>query len=470
MSELKTLFEKIWSQHLIKNLNSDGACLIHIDRHMVHECTSAKAFKELDEEGRKTRNPELTFAVIDHIISTKPGRSGYTFSGGKEFVDSIRKNCDAHGIELIDVSDSRQGIVHVIAPELGIALPGTTLVCGDSHTATSGALGCWAMGIGTSEVKHVLATQALVQHKPKCMKINFSGTIDEGVSPKDVILYTIGQVGVSAGRGYVVEYGGEGIRALEIEGRLTICNMSIELGARSGLIEPDDKTFQYLSGRSYSPKGAAWDHAIKNWRRLPGDPGAMFDKQENIDCSKIAPQVTWGTTPQDVINIAEHIPDPSKIKEKQRRESMENALNYMGLTPGISMSGLEVDVAFIGSCTNSRLSDLKEAAAIVKGRKVNPKIRALVVPGSAQVKQEAETIGLHKIFQASGFEWREAGCPMCVAVNDDQVGVNERSISTSNRNFENRQGPRSRTHLASPATVAATAVMGVITDPRTLTT
>jgi 3-isopropylmalate/(R)-2-methylmalate dehydratase large subunit len=375
-------------------------------------------------------------------------------------------NSAKHGVELIDVHDPRQGIVHVIAPELGIALPGTTLVCGDSHTSTCGGVGCWAWGIGTSEVQHVLASQTIVQRRPKRMRVSFEGTREFGVSAKDMVLYLIGQIGVSAGRGHVVEYAGSAIRSLSIDERQTVCNMSIEFGAKAGLVAPDDTTYSYLHGRPYAPSGRMWDLAMEYWRTLRSDDGAAFDKEVAIDCSAISPQVTWGTTPQDVASIGDAVPDPASVADVERREAMTRSLAYQGIRPGLALEGLKIDVAFIGSCTNGRLVDLVAAADVVKGRKVAPNVKALVVPGSAQVRHAAEVMGLDRIFKDAGFEWREAGCSMCVAINDDFVNPEQRCISSSNRNFEGRQGPKSRTHLASPATVAASAIAGAIADPR----
>ncbi|MCO5089638.1 3-isopropylmalate dehydratase large subunit [Bosea sp. (in: a-proteobacteria)] len=465
MSGAMTLFDKIWNSHVIREVD-DGVFLIHVDRHMVHECTSGAAFAGLEREGRLTRSPELTLGVVDHILSTAPGRNGETFEGGREFVELIRGNCPKHGIELVDVDDPRQGIVHIIAPELGVVLPGTTLVCGDSHTSTCGGLGAWAWGIGTSEVEHVLATQTILQRRPKRMRVTFEGAVRTNVFAKDLILYLIGQIGVAAGRGHMVEYAGAGIRGLSIDERQTICNMSIEFGARAGLVAPDDTTLNYLHGRPFAPKGAMWDAAVAHWRTLKSDDDAIFDTEVVVDCSKIKPQVTWGTTPQDVCAIDAPIPDPKSFADPVRSAAAERSLAYLGLEPGRPLEGLPIDVAFIGSCTNSRLTDIEAAAKVVKGRKVSPNVRALVVPGSAQVKHAAEAQGLDQVFKDAGFEWREAGCSMCVAINDDFVGPGKRCISTSNRNFEGRQGPKSRTHLASPATVAASAIRGAIADLR----
>jgi len=463
----ETMFDKVWRQHVVCELE-EGVHLLHVDRHVIQETTCAQSFAGLDRTGRQVHNPELTFAVVDHIVSTAQGRTGDTFEGGRELVHLMRKNCPRHDIELIDVDHPWQGIVHIIAPELGIALPGATLVCGDSHTATSGGVGAYAWGIGTSEVEHVLATQTIVQRRPKTMRVSFDGRLEPGVYPKDLILYLTGRVGIAAGRGYAVEYAGSVIRAMAIEGRQTICNMSIELGARAGFVAPDDTTYNYLNGRPFAPEGRQWDEALVAWRALPSDPDATFDREVTIDCSKVRPQVTWGTTPQDVIAVYERIPDPASAGDDVRRTAITRSLAYLGLEPGRTLEGIPIDVAFIGSCTNARLSDLEAAAAVARGRKVACGVRALVVPGSAQVKRAAEAAGLDKIFLEAGFEWREAGCSMCVAINDDQVGPGQRCIASSNRNFEGRQGPQSRTHLASPASVAAAAVTGAIADVRKL--
>jgi 3-isopropylmalate/(R)-2-methylmalate dehydratase large subunit len=380
----------------------------------------------------------------------------------------MQVNCHDFGIVLIDVDDPRQGIVHVIAPELGISLPGCTLVCGDSHTATNGGIGAWAWGIGTTEVARVLATQTLIQKKPKTMRVNFAGAMQHGVCSKDLILYLIGKYGAAAGTGYAIEYAGPAIRRLAIESRLTICNMSIEFGARSGFIAPDDSTIEYLAGRPFAPTGALWERAVADWQRLPSDDDAQFDRELEVDCNAVRPQVTWGTSPQEVIAIDEHVPDPASVDDPVRRAPMANSFAYMGLTPGQSLEGLPIDYAFIGSCTNARLSDLELAAAVVRGRKVAAKVKALVVPGSTQVKAAAEARGLHKVFIESGFEWRESGCALCQNFGGDEVGPGERCMSTANRNFEGRQGPKARTHLASPAMVAAAAISGKIVDVRRL--
>ena len=460
----RSLFEKIWDSHVVKELSADRS-LIHIDRHLLHEATSRDAFDGLKQRGRAPKGLGSTFAVVDHDPSTMPGRTWETYEPARERILAIQENCRATGIELIDVSDPRQGIVHVIAPELGITLPGSTLVCGDSHTATSGGLGAWAWGIGTTEIERVLTTQALIQRKPRTMRVNFSGRLGEGVFAKDIILYFIGRYGIAAGTGFAVEYAGPAIDAFSLEARLTICNMSIEFGARSGLIAPDDTTFAYLDGRPFAPKERLWDQAVTEWRRLPSDEGARFDREYEIRCDQVKPQITWGTSPQDVIAIDEPIPNPAAA-EPERREAMVNSLSYMGLAPGMRLDGISIDYAFIGSCTNSRLSDLEVAASVVRGRKVAEGVTAIIVPGSTPVKRAAEAAGLDQIFLDAGFQWRESGCSMCQTLGGDFVPPGRRSISTTNRNFEGRQGPQSRTHLASPAMVAAAAVSGRIVDCR----
>jgi 3-isopropylmalate/(R)-2-methylmalate dehydratase large subunit len=465
MSMAESLLDKIWNRHVVCDLGDDNF-LIHIDRHLLQETTSAIAFAGLRQSERAVLDTGLTYAVIDHIVSTRPGRTGETYEGGRELVSILRAECAAHGIELFDVHDWRQGIVHVIAAELGIALPGATLVCGDSHTATCGGIGTYAWGIGTSEVHHVLATQTLVQRKPKIMRVSFDGRPARGVYSKDLILYLIGQIGVDGGRGFAVEFAGSAVQALPVEARLTICNMSIEFGSRVGMVAPDDLTFAYLADRPFTPTGKHWDQALAFWRTLKSDPGARFDREAVVECGQVIPQVTWGTSPQDVIGVDEPIPDPARAPNPKRRQEMDRALAYVGLTPGRPLAGTPVDVAFIGSCTNGRLSDLEAAAEVLRGRKVAQGVRALVVPGSTQVKRAAEAAGLDKVFRDAGFEWRESGCSMCVAINDDQVPEGMRCIATSNRNFEGRQGRGSRTHLASPASVAAAAVAGEIADVR----
>jgi len=463
----KSLIEKIWDTHVVADLD-EGVQLLHIDRHVVQETTSARAFETLRRAGLPVFSPHLTFATQDHLPSTAPGRTGTSFAPGIECIKLLRMNCRQHGIALFDVGDAQQGIAHVIAPELGVTLPGCTLVCGDSHTATNGGLGALAWGVGTTEVAHVLATQSLPQRRPKLMRVTFHGALNPYIAPKDLVLTLIGKIGIAGGVGHFVEYAGPAIQALPIEGRLTICNMSIELGARSGIVAPDDTTFEYLAGRPFAPTGNLWDAAIRNWRQLRTDADAEFDTEVEIDCGAVEPQVTWGTNPQEVLSVSGRVPDPDRVNDPRRRQAMCRSLDYMDLKPGTRLDGLEIDMVFIGSCTNGRLSDLETAARVVGGRKVAPGVRALVVPGSSEVKRAAEARGLDRIFRAAGFEWREAGCSMCVSMNDDVVPPGSRCVSTSNRNFENRQGPGSRTHLCSPAMAAAAAVTGAITDVRRL--
>jgi len=462
-----TLFEKIWNGHEIANFGR-GVSLIHVDRHVLHEVSSARAFANMAKKGRRVRNPELTFATLDHIVSTTNGRSVGSFPEGRELLERLQENCVRHGIRLFGLADPRQGIVHVMSAERAIALPGSTLVCGDSHTSTVGALGALAWGVGTSDVEHVLATQTIVRKRPKSMRVSFQGTLAPEVAAKDLILYLIGQLGTDGAAGHVVEYAGPVIDSLPIEARLTICNMSVELGARAGLVAPDERTFDYLKGREFAPRFRQWDAAVQSWRTLCTDPDARFDREVAVDCTAIRPQVTWGTNPQHVIAIDDWIPDPDQMEDTSRRQAARRALDYMGLLPGKPIEGLKVDVVFIGSCTNGRLSDLQEAARIVEGRKVAPGVRALVVAGSRAVREEAQARGVDRIFVEAGFEWRESGCSMCVSINDDRVLPGQRCVSTSNRNFEGRQGPGSRTHLASPATAAASAIAGAIADHRKL--
>jgi 3-isopropylmalate/(R)-2-methylmalate dehydratase large subunit len=473
-SKPRTLYEKIWADHVVER-RDDGTCLIYIDRHLVHEVTSPQAFSGLRAAGRPVRRPDLTLAVPDHNLPTTPrvDAAGNALpiadpaSAGQ--LAALRSNVAEFGVPYIDALDARQGIVHVVGPEQGFTLPGTTLVCGDSHTSAHGALGALAFGIGTSEVEHVLATQTLLLQQSKTLEIRVDGTLGFGVSPKDVVLAIIGKIGAAGGTGYVIEFTGEVIRAMSIEGRLTVSNMSIEGGARSGLIAPDETTFAYLKGRPLAPKGADWDKAVEYWRTLPTDAGAAYDKTVLLHASDIAPSLTWGTSPEDVVPITGAIPDPESFADASKRVAAQKSLDYMGLAAGTAMQDIPIEHVFIGSCTNSRIEDLRAAAAVVKGRHVADRIRqALIVPGSGLVKLQAEKEGLDRIFTEAGFEWREPGCSMCLAMNPDKVPAGERCASTSNRNFVGRQGPGARTHLLSPAMAAAAAVTGRLTDVREL--
>ncbi len=463
----RTLFEKIWDSHVVDQ-QPDGTCLLYIDRHLVHEVTSPQAFEGLRVSGRKVRRPDLTLAVPDHNVPTTDRRLGIADPVSRLQVETLERNCREFGIELFGMNDVRQGIVHVIGPEQGFTLPGTTIVCGDSHTSTHGAFGALAFGIGTREVEHVLATQTLLQKKPKTMRINVEGELHEGCTAKDVILAIIGTIGTAGGTGYVIEYAGSVLRSLSMEGRMTICNMSIEAGARAGLVAPDEKTFAYLKGRPKAPKGAAWEAAVAYWRTLPSDPDAVFDREITLDAATIEPQVTWGTSPQDVVPIGGRVPDPEDAPTPERRAAMERALAYMGLEPGTPMESIRIDKVFIGSCTNARIEDLRLVAKLVKGKKVAPHVQAMIVPGSGLVKHQAEEEGLDVIFKEAGFEWREAGCSMCLGMNPDRLEPGERCASTSNRNFEGRQGKGGRTHLLSPAMAAAAAIAGRLADVRRL--
>ena len=463
----RTLFEKIWDAHVVDQ-QPDGTCLLYIDRHLVHEVTSPQAFEGLRVSGRKVRRPDLTLAVPDHNVPTTDRRLGIADPVSRLQVETLERNCREFGIELFGMNDVRQGIVHVIGPEQGFTLPGTTIVCGDSHTSTHGAFGALAFGIGTSEVEHVLATQTLLQKKPKTMRIAVEGELHEGCTAKDVILAIIGTIGTAGGTGHVIEYAGSVIRGLSMEGRMTICNMSIEAGARAGLVAPDEKTFAYLKGRPKAPKGAAWEAAVAYWRTLPSDADAVFDREITLDAAAIEPQVTWGTSPQDVVPITGRVPDPADAPTPERRAAMERALAYMGLEPGTPMESIKIDKVFIGSCTNARIEDLRLVAKLVAGKKVAPHVQAMIVPGSGLVKHQAEEEGLDKIFLEAGFEWREAGCSMCLGMNPDQLKPGERCASTSNRNFEGRQGKGGRTHLLSPAMAAAAAIEGRLADVRRL--
>ena len=460
------MLAKIWDQHVIAHI-SDDTDLLHIDRHLLHDLGGSRGLLDLKSRGLAVHNPELTFATPDHAISTARGRAG-TSKTGLELLEGLRLETSATGIAMFDIDEPGQGIVHVIGPELGLSLPGCLIVCGDSHTCTHGGLGALAFGIGSSELTHVLATQALIQRRPKTMRVKFEGRMSAGVTPKDLILALIGHIGAAGGTGYAVEYAGSAISEMGIEGRFTICNLSIELGAKMGMVAPDEKTFDFLRGRPYAPQGAMWEQALKAWRDLRSDADAVFDKEVIIDVDKIIPQVTWGISPEHVIGVDGRIPDPRAIDDPERRAAIETALDYMGLKPGAPIAGTPVDWVFIGSCTNSRLSDLRAAAEIARGRKVAPGVRAWVVPGSETVKREAIAEGLDKLFTEAGFEWREPGCSMCLAANGETVPPGQRSVSTSNRNFVGRQGPRARTHLASPASAAAAAIAGAITDVRTM--
>jgi 3-isopropylmalate/(R)-2-methylmalate dehydratase large subunit len=476
MAKPLTLYEKIWADHVVER-RDDGTCLIYIDRHLVHEVTSPQAFEGLRVAGRKVRRPDLTLAVPDHNLPT----TARVDAAGKALpiadpesanqLSTLRANVAEFGVPYIDALDARQGIVHVIGPEQGFTLPGTTLVCGDSHTSAHGALGALAFGIGTSEVEHVLATQTLLLQQSRTMEIRVDGTLGFGVSPKDVVLAIIGKIGAAGGTGYVIEFTGEVIRAMSVEGRLTVSNMSIEGGARSGLIAADETTFAYLKGRPMAPQGEDWERAVAYWRTLPTDAGAVYDKTVLLHADDISPSLTWGTSPEDVVPITGHVPDPESFADPSKRVAAQKSLDYMGLTPGTAMRDVAIEHVFIGSCTNSRIEDLRAAAAVVEGRHVAAGIRqALIVPGSGLVKRQAEAEGLDRIFIEAGFQWREPGCSMCLAMNPDKVPSGERCASTSNRNFVGRQGPGARTHLLSPAMAAAAAVTGRLTDVRELMT
>jgi 3-isopropylmalate/(R)-2-methylmalate dehydratase large subunit len=462
----RTLLAKIWDQHVIASI-SDDTDLLHVDRHLLHDLGGSRGLLDLKSRNLRVHNPELTFATPDHAISTARGRAG-TSKIGQELLAGLRAETSAAGIAMFDVDEPGQGIVHVIGPELGLSLPGALIVCGDSHTCTHGGLGALAFGIGSSELTHVLATQALIQRRPKTMRVMFEGRLPFGVTAKDLILALIGHIGAAGGTGYAVEYAGSAIRDLPIEGRLTICNLSIELGAKMGLIAPDEKTYDFIRGRAYAPQGEMWERAVAAWRALPSDPDAVFDREVVIDVEKIIPQVTWGISPEHVIGVDGVVPDPKAIADPARRAAIETALDYMGLAGGAPIAGTPVDWVFIGSCTNGRLSDLRAAAAVARGRKVAPGVRAWVVPGSETVKRDAVAEGLDQLFIDAGFEWREPGCSMCVAANGEVVTPGQRSVSTSNRNFVGRQGPGARTHLASPAMAAAAAIAGAIADVRTM--
>ena len=467
MSAPKTLFDKIWDAHVVHR-QDDGTCLIYIDRHLVHEVTSPQAFEGLRNAGRPVRAPNRTLAVADHNVPTTDRSAGIADEESRIQVEALANNAAEFGVPYFAMEDIRQGIVHVIGPEQGFTQPGMTIVCGDSHTATHGAFGALAFGIGTSEVEHVLATQTLIQKPAKNMRITVDGDLAPGVTAKDIILAIIGKIGTAGGTGHVIEFAGSAIRGLSMEGRMTICNMAIEGGARAGMIAPDEKPFAYLQGRPMAPQGEMWNKAVSYWRSLPSDDGARYDTEVTLPASEIAPTVTWGTSPEDALAITESVPDPDKEKDDMKRAKIERAISYMGLTPGQKLTDVKIDTVFIGSCTNSRIEDLRAAAGIAEGRQVAAGIRAMVVPGSGLVKEQAEAEGLDKVFTAAGFEWREPGCSMCLAMNADKLAEGERCASTSNRNFEGRQGRGGRTHLVSPEMATAAALTGYLTDIREL--
>ena len=465
MSAPKTLFDKIWDAHVVHR-QDDGTCLIYIDRHLVHEVTSPQAFEGLRNAGRTVRAPNRTLAVADHNVPTTDRSAGIADEESRIQVEALVSNAAEFGVPYFAMEDIRQGIVHVIGPEQGFTQPGMTIVCGDSHTATHGAFGALAFGIGTSEVEHVLATQTLIQKPAKNMRITVDGDLAPGVTAKDIILAIIGKIGTAGGTGHVIEFAGSAISGLSMEGRMTICNMAIEGGARAGMIAPDEETFAYLRGRPMAPQGEMWDKAVSYWRSLPSDDGARYDNEITLTATEIAPTVTWGTSPEDALAITESVPDPDKEKDDMKRAKIERAISYMGLKPGQKLTDVKIDTVFIGSCTNSRIEDLRAAAGIAEGRQVAAGIRAMVVPGSGLVKEQAEAEGLDKVFTAAGFEWREPGCSMCLAMNADKLSEGERCASTSNRNFEGRQGRGGRTHLVSPEMATAAALTGYLTDIR----
>ncbi|WP_296661960.1 3-isopropylmalate dehydratase large subunit [Paraburkholderia sp.] len=467
MTPPTTLFEKVWADHVVRE-DAGAPAVLYVDLHLVHEVTSPQAFDGLRARGLKVRRPDRTFATMDHSTPTLPRKLAVVDAQAEAQLRKLQENCAEFGVPLYDLDSSEQGIVHVIGPELGLTQPGRTVVCGDSHTSTHGAFGALAFGIGTSEVEHVLATQTLPQVRPKTMAVTVEGELAPGVTAKDVALAIIGTIGTGGGIGHVIEYRGSAIRGLSMEGRMTLCNMSIEGGARAGLVAPDETTFDYVKGRDHAPVGAAWDEAVVYWRTLPTDEDATFDKEVVIDASTITPHVTWGTNPAQVTPISGSVPDPSAMVDAGDREAAERALSYMGLTAGTPMREVAVDTVFLGSCTNSRIEDFRAAADVLRGRHVRSGLRALAVPGSHRVKAQAESEGLDEVFKAAGFEWREPGCSMCLAMNPDKLAVGERCASTSNRNFEGRQGRGGRTHLVSPAVAAATAVAGTFATPEDL--
>ena len=463
----KTLFDKIWESHVV-DVQDDGTSLIYIDRHLVHEVTSPQAFEGLGNAGRNLRHPQATLAVADHNVPTTDRIKGIEDTESRIQVETLEANCEKFSVPYLAMDDIRQGVVHIVGPEQGFTLPGMTIVCGDSHTATHGAFGALAFGIGTSEVEHVLATQTLLQTPAKNMRFNVTGDLPEGVSPKDLILAMIGKIGTAGGTGYVIEYTGDAIKAMSMEGRMTVCNMTIEAGARAGLIAPDETTFDYLKGRPMAPKGGKWEAAVAYWNTLSSDEGATYDAEISLDAASLVPQVTWGTSPENVLPISGQVPNPADETDEAKRAAMTRALDYMGLEAGTALQDIAIDRVFIGSCTNGRIEDLREAAAIARGRKVADGVGAMVVPGSGLVKEQAEQEGLDEVFIAAGFEWREAGCSMCLAMNADKLEPGERCASTSNRNFEGRQGRGGRTHLVGPAMAAAAAITGKLTDVRKL--
>jgi len=465
MAKPRTLFDKIWADHVVRT-EEDGTALIYIDLHLAHEVTSPQAFAGLRAAGRKLRRPDLTLAVADHNVPTTDRSKGIEDPESKLQVETLEKNVKEFGVPYFPVDDIRQGIVHIIGPEQGLTQPGMTVVCGDSHTSTHGAFGALAFGIGTSEVEHVFATQTLVQKPAKNMRVTVEGTPPAGTTAKDLILAIIGKIGTAGGTGHVIEFAGDAIRNLSMEGRMTVCNMTIEAGARAGLVAPDETTFEYLKGKPYAPKGGAWEQAVAYWKSLPSDEGAQYDKEVTLDAATIVPYVTWGTSPQDALPVTATVPKPEDFEGEDRQAGIARSIEYMGLTAGMPIEDIKVDTVFIGSCTNGRLEDIRAAAAIAKGRKVAASVRALVVPGSGLVKEAAEAEGLDKILTEAGFEWREPGCSMCLAMNADKLTPGERSASTSNRNFEGRQGPGGRTHLVSPAMAAAAAIKGHLADVR----
>ena len=467
MTKPRTLFDKIWDAHLVHS-DPNAASILYIDRHLVHEVTSPQAFEGLRNTNRKVRSPERTLAVADHNIPTSNRSEGIKDEESRIQVETLAKNASDFSVPYFNMEDIRQGIVHVIGPEQGFTQPGMTIVCGDSHTATHGAFGALAFGIGTSEVEHVLATQTLIQKPAKNMLVEVNGSLPPGVTAKDIILEIIGKIGTAGGTGYVIEYAGSTIRDLSMEGRMTICNMSIEAGARAGMIAPDKKTYEYLKGKPMSPSGDNWIKALEWWKSLPSDENAIYDKKISIDASKLVPTVTWGTSPEDTAPITGTVPDPKNEKDLAIKAKLERALSYMDLRPGQKISEIKIDTVFIGSCTNSRIEDLRAASKIVKGKKVSNEIRAMIVPGSGLVKEQAEKEGLDAIFKEAGFDWREPGCSMCLAMNADRLSPGERAASTSNRNFEGRQGRLGRTHLVSPEMAAAAAIKGYLTDVRNL--